>query len=171
MESATEWVECRCTTARAADRVWYSAECSGTSLVGASPATSLPSAESRDNLAGSRKPSEALVGVTSQPPSSSLTLILPDEPGVSPRSNSERPKRQMSSRSLVSLILISRFSPCLTLWQRGQAVLGRGPKTPRTRTKKPRGNADMPETAKPPVAVIGLGSMGFGMATSLKRAG
>ena len=31
----------------------------------------------------------------------------------------------------------------------------------------------MPETAvsKPPVAVIGLGSMGFGMATSLKRAG
>jgi L-threonate 2-dehydrogenase len=29
----------------------------------------------------------------------------------------------------------------------------------------------MAETAKPPVAVIGLGSMGFGMATSLKRAG
>ena len=31
----------------------------------------------------------------------------------------------------------------------------------------------MPETAapKPSVAVIGLGSMGFGMATSLKRAG
>src|SRR5215469_1959071 len=129
MESATEWVECRCTTARAADRVWYSAECSGTSLVGASPETSLPSAESRDNLAGSRKPSEALVGVTSQPPSSSFTLILPEEPGVSPRSNSERPKRQISSRSLVSLIKAflpcSRFWRCLTLWQRGQAVLGR----------------------------------------------
>ena len=29
----------------------------------------------------------------------------------------------------------------------------------------------MPETTKPDVAVIGLGSMGFGMATSLKRAG
>src|SRR5436190_17395736 len=29
----------------------------------------------------------------------------------------------------------------------------------------------MPETAKPRVAVIGLGSMGFGMATSLRRAG
>jgi L-threonate 2-dehydrogenase len=29
----------------------------------------------------------------------------------------------------------------------------------------------MAETTKPPVAVIGLGSMGFGMATSLKRAG
>src|SRR5204862_7201905 len=29
----------------------------------------------------------------------------------------------------------------------------------------------MPESAKPPVAVIGLGSMGFGMATSLRRAG
>jgi 3-hydroxyisobutyrate dehydrogenase len=29
----------------------------------------------------------------------------------------------------------------------------------------------MPETRKPRVAVIGLGSMGFGMATSLKRAG
>src|SRR5450631_1844140 len=29
----------------------------------------------------------------------------------------------------------------------------------------------MPETAKPRVAVIGLGSMGFGMATSLRRSG
>src|SRR5215813_1651797 len=29
----------------------------------------------------------------------------------------------------------------------------------------------MPESAKPEVAVIGLGSMGFGMATSLQRAG
>jgi putative dehydrogenase len=29
----------------------------------------------------------------------------------------------------------------------------------------------MPETAKPRIAVIGLGSMGFGMATSLRRAG
>ena len=29
----------------------------------------------------------------------------------------------------------------------------------------------MPESAKPRVAVIGLGSMGYGMATSLRRAG
>jgi len=29
----------------------------------------------------------------------------------------------------------------------------------------------MPVTAKPRVAVIGLGSMGFGMATSLRRKG
>ena len=29
----------------------------------------------------------------------------------------------------------------------------------------------MPESAKPRIAVIGLGSMGFGMATSLRRAG
>src|SRR2546423_4543792 len=29
----------------------------------------------------------------------------------------------------------------------------------------------MPESAKPSIAVIGLGSMGFGMATSLRRAG
>jgi hypothetical protein len=57
--------------------------------------------------AGSRNPSEALVGVTSQFPSGSRTLILPDEPGVRPRSNSERPKRHMSSRSLASLIAAS----------------------------------------------------------------
>src|ERR1700745_2025864 len=39
--------------------------------------------------------------------------------------------------------------------------------------RNPLRNCRMPEsvTAKPPVAVIGLGSMGFGMATSLKRAG
>jgi hypothetical protein len=29
---------------------------------------------------------------------------LPDEPGVSPRSNSERPSRQISSRSFVSVM-------------------------------------------------------------------
>src|SRR5262249_7996245 len=86
-----------------------------TSLVGASPEISRPDASSRDNFAGSRKPSEALVGVTSQVPSSSLALILPDDPGVSPRSNSERPKRQIASRTFVSSVFIllmarSRFS-------------------------------------------------------------
>src|SRR3954470_14883003 len=122
MVSATAWVECRCTTARAAPRLWYSALCSGTSLVGTSPETSRPSAASRDSRAGSSEPSEALVGVTSQPPSSSLTLILPEEPGVSPRSNRDRPKRQIYSRSRVSL-LIAAMPACLTLGQRGQAVL------------------------------------------------
>ena len=65
---------------------------------------------SRDIRAGSSEPSEALVGVTSQPPSSSFTLILPEEPGVSPRSNSERPRRQISSRILVSLMAHTLFS-------------------------------------------------------------
>src|ERR1700710_2105127 len=50
------------------------------------------------------------------------------------------------------------------LWQRGQAVLSRAQQGKRKRR--------MPEPAssKPRVAVIGLGSMGFGMATSLRRA-
>src|SRR5436305_3685104 len=74
--------------------------------------------------AGSSEPSEVLVGVTSQPPSSQRTLILPDEPGVSPRSNSERPSRHISSRNLVSsMAFASRTFP--TLWQRGQAVLSK----------------------------------------------
>src|SRR5262249_9123997 len=145
--------------------------CSGTSLVGASPEISLPEASSRDSFAGSRKPSEALVGVTSHPPSSSLALILPDDPGVSPRSNRERPKRQMSSRSLVSSVLLllmvrSRFRRSLMLWQRGQGVIGRGHASTRIRRKRLMSPAD-----KPKIAVIGLGSMGFGMATSLKRKG
>src|ERR1700733_9769285 len=125
IDSATEWVECKCTTARAGARVSYSALCSGTSLVGASPDRSPPAASSRDSRAGSRKPSEALVGVTSQPPSSSLTEILPEEPGVRPRSNSERPRRQISSRIFVSLMAVSLLWPCLMLWQRGQAVIRR----------------------------------------------
>src|SRR6478609_7672854 len=63
---------------------------------------SATSASSLEIRAGSRKPSEALVGVTSQPPSSSRNDMLPDEPGVSPRSNSERPYRQISSRRRAS---------------------------------------------------------------------
>jgi hypothetical protein len=35
--------------------------------------------------------------------------MLPEEPGVSPRSNSERPYRQISSRSFVSLMLSVRL--------------------------------------------------------------
>jgi L-threonate 2-dehydrogenase len=54
------------------------------------------------------------------------------------------------------------------LWQRGQAVIPRG----QAAAEKPE-EPPMPEaaSAKPHVAVIGLGSMGFGMATSLRRAG
>src|ERR1700761_6902462 len=53
------------------------------------------------------------------------------------------------------------------LWQRGQAVI------PRANAATPKDEEpSMPESpAKPHVAVIGLGSMGFGMATSLRRAG
>src|SRR5262249_24388745 len=114
--------------------------CSGTSLVGASPERTRPSDERRDSRAGSRKPSEALVGVTSQPPSSSFTLILPEEPGVSPRSKSERPKRQIASLSLASLVPVSlmalfHFLSSLTLWRRGQAVV---PKNARSNSKLPR---------------------------------
>src|ERR1700728_1519166 len=137
------------------------------------------SAPSRASRAGSSDPSEALVGVTSQPPSSSFTLILPDEPGVSPRSNSERPKRQISSRSLVSVIPASSLAASvrvafLMLWQRCQAVIPRGKAAPhRLRRSRNHGVCRMPESvsAKPRAAVIGLGSMGFGMATSLRRAG
>ena len=127
IESATECVECRCTTARAVPRVWYSAVCSGTSLVGGIAGEQAGRrASSRDSRAGSSEPSDALVGVTSQPPSSSLTLILPEEPGVSPRSNSERPSRQISSRTFVSVMAASSLPPCLMLWQHGQAVIPNG---------------------------------------------
>jgi hypothetical protein len=34
---------------------------------------------------------------------------LPEEPGVSPRSNKERPRRQISSRIFVSLMAVSFF--------------------------------------------------------------
>src|ERR1700685_4809679 len=97
----------------------------GLPLLGGTQERGRPAASSRDSRAGSRKPSEALVGVTSQPPSSSLTEILPEEPGVRPRANSERPRRQISSRIFVSLMAPSLALSCLTLWQRGQAVIGR----------------------------------------------
>src|ERR1700741_1717977 len=58
-------------------------------------------------------------------------------------------------------------SPCLTLWQRGQAVIGKVKPQEIRQGRK----SSMSESAKPRMAVIGLGSMGFGMATSLRRAG
>jgi 3-hydroxyisobutyrate dehydrogenase len=51
------------------------------------------------------------------------------------------------------------------LWQRGQAVIGI------SQEESLEGIDRMSQSVKPPVAVIGLGSMGFGMATSLSRAG
>src|SRR5689334_2132198 len=59
------------------------------------------------------------------------------------------------------------------LWQRGQAVIPRGRQTgPRSRpVETQEGTNRMQDAAKPRAAVIGLGSMGFGMATSLRRAG
>src|SRR5438876_786756 len=100
--------------------------------------------------------------------------MFPEEPGVNPRSNSERPSRQIWSRRWLSAMKGSCFSaifPCYGsssngfFWQRGQAVLPRG-KIARE-ARKPA----MSESQQPRVAVIGLGSMGYGMATSLRRAG
>ena len=57
------------------------------------------------------------------------------------------------------------------LWQRGQAVIPRAKAADELGVEETPGNCRMPESAKPRIAVIGLGSMGFGMATSLRRAG
>src|SRR2546430_1495234 len=126
---------------------------------------SRPSGPSRDSRAGSRNPRDALVGVTSQPPSSHRTLILPEEPGVSPRSNSERPNRQISSRSFVSPMTcsLSRLVPCF-----GSAAK---PCYPDSNDENRKRRMSESASQKPRVAVIGLGSMGYGMATSLRRAG
>src|SRR6202043_193315 len=101
------------------------------------------------------------------------TLILPDDTGVSPRSNSERPSWQISSRTFVSVMAASSLPPCLMLWQRGQAVIPRGKAVLECGLRGTRGNCRMLETVtpKPRASFIGLGSMGFGMATSLKRKG
>ena len=77
--------------------------CRKLSLVGASPETSRPSWSSFDSRAGSSRPSEALVGVISQP-SSVRTLMLPDDPAVSPRSKIDAPIAQIASRCVASLI-------------------------------------------------------------------
>src|SRR5246127_5548483 len=60
---------------------------------------------------------------------------------------------------------VALFPPCLTLWQHGQAVIRR------RQSRKLQGKRRMPSSERPKIAVIGLGSMGFGMATSLKHAG
>jgi putative dehydrogenase len=75
----------------------------------------------------------------------------------------------MSSRNLVSFMAFP-VAPCPTLWHHGQAVI------PRVKVEQQAGHEDarearMPANEKPRVTVIGLGSMGYGMATSLRRAG
>src|ERR1700753_3174267 len=67
-----------------------------------------------------------------------------------------------------------RFLCCPMLWQRGHGVIRRGEAvTSESAAARKFEGSRMPEStsAKPRVAVIGLGSMGFGMATSLRRAG
>jgi L-threonate 2-dehydrogenase len=57
------------------------------------------------------------------------------------------------------------------LWQRGQAVIGISKAAAAAGGMCFKGIDRMSSSVKPRVAVIGLGSMGFGMATSLSRAG
>src|SRR5215471_9793130 len=57
------------------------------------------------------------------------------------------------------------------LWQRGQAVIGISKAARCGGEECCEGTKRMSQSVKPDVAVIGLGSMGFGMATSLRRAG
>src|SRR5882724_11686906 len=102
-DTATECVECRCTTAPASGRCPYTERCRKDSLVCLSPESRLPFASTLDNVAGSSRPRQELVGVISQP-SSVRTLILPELPAVRPRSNIDLPRRQISSLSFDSFI-------------------------------------------------------------------
>src|SRR5208282_939173 len=56
-------------------------------------------------VAGSSLPSDALVGVISQPPPGSRTLILPVEPKVRLREKSENPTSQIASRARFSSLM------------------------------------------------------------------
>jgi hypothetical protein len=82
---------------RASLRSSYMARCRNASFEGGSPAIRAPFQSSLAIRAGSRLPSEALVGVSSQPPSR-RTLILPLLPAVKPRSKIDRPSAAMCSR-------------------------------------------------------------------------
>src|SRR5688572_30702676 len=73
------------------------ARCRKDSFVGAPPEISFPSAPRREREPGSRSPDDELVGVISQP-SSTLTLILPEVPAVSPRSKIDLPYCAILSR-------------------------------------------------------------------------
>ena len=99
--TATECVECRCTTAPAFGRSRIHRGVQEGFLGRLRRRRSAcPCASSRDSRAGSSVPSDEPVGVISQPPSASATEMLPVEPCVSPRSNSEAPVRQISLAQL-----------------------------------------------------------------------
>src|SRR5258706_15946894 len=102
-DTATECVECKCTMAPAVGRCPYTQRCRKDSLVCLSPESRLPFASTLDSVAGSSRPRQELVGVISQP-SSVRTLILPELPTVSPRSNIDLPNAQISSLSFDSFI-------------------------------------------------------------------
>src|SRR4051812_18578106 len=102
-DTATECVECRCTTAPHDERSSYIAMCRKVSLEGLSPATSLPLPSSFEIRAGSRRPMHEFVGVISHP-SDSFTLMLPALPCASPRSYSDLPSNAMCSRNWFSFI-------------------------------------------------------------------
>ena len=78
-ETATEWVECRCTTEVISGRSWYIARCRKASFEGLSPDRCTPSRPTSDRRAGSSRPMQELVGETTMP-SSVITETLPDDP-------------------------------------------------------------------------------------------
>src|SRR5258706_14625798 len=86
-------------------RCSYNERCRKASLVGLPPEIRLPFASTLEIVAGSSLPRQELVGVISQP-SATRALILPELPGVSPRSNMDLPSMQISSRSFVSFMSI-----------------------------------------------------------------
>src|SRR5260370_41753399 len=86
--------------------------CRKLSLVGGSPPISRPLSSSCDSRAGSSRPRDALVGVISQP-FSTLTLMLPDDPAVSPRLKIDAPISQIASRALGSF-MAALHQPTLT---------------------------------------------------------
>src|SRR5258708_38146083 len=86
-------------------RCSYTERCRKASLVGLPPEIGLPFAPTLEIIAGSSRPRQELVGVINQP-SSTRALMLPELPGVSPRSNMDLPSMQISSLSFVSFIII-----------------------------------------------------------------
>ena len=75
-------------------------------MVAGSPPINRPLVSNFESRAGSSAPSEALVGVISQPPSGSRTLMLPVDPKVRPRWKIESPTAQISSRDLASPLIV-----------------------------------------------------------------
>src|ERR1017187_2355282 len=86
-------------------RCSYMARCRKASFDGGSPASKLPLESSLEILAGSRRPSEAFVGVMSQP-SARRTLRLPLLPAVRPRLNSDSPVATICSRIVDSFMAL-----------------------------------------------------------------